>query len=912
MVKLTRHIRGLFRLEKEKIKFIFNLDENKENIENDFDDPTFDKDLGTCFGSTFKCKKNDKDKISLDIDYNKIKFIFIRTYYYQETGLEIYTLSNKNYYFNFKSNIDLTIVKTEILKTDKYREIKGDDFRGKKILGYEKKLNNNKKKNYYVIDKIREWRKYEISTLEFLMWMNIYSGRSLNDLTQYPVFPWLITDYISDELTQEDDNNNSNFIRNLSLPMGMLEINDNSITRKENFIDKYDLIKNELKDNFSDFNYAEFLKKGDEYFRNYQNKKLKLKMNENNTPDDEEENGENIAMVELNQLPSYYGSHFSNPTYVTHYLSRIFPFAFVSIEIQGDKFDDPNRMFISINRTFESATTTKDDIRELIPEFYLLPEMFQNNNYLDLAQGKTDADNNKIVINDVDLPSWSNEDPNNFICEKRKFLEKSSMKINKWIDIIFGNYQRGEKAEEIHNIFKAESYERMVKLENIRDIDMRNALMRLVEIGLTPMQILDTESKPKVEKKLFVTKNTIYAKSKGRTLDETENLISSVILSQKYESFSSKNYDNKKLTSNQDYNQIIEPKITRIIYLNQKNIRLFINNDYYYNINLANYETKGTIEESNIFKLENNSTKFAANYQISNNSNIFIVNKKDNYVLKSGFWDNRIEYNTIPSSTKEEPIFKTFYTPKNLGPITLMNYSEEENIIICGTKLGHILYYTDINKNTNFSEPFHFNAHNDEITSISINYDLHLCATSSLDGYIIIFTLPKFCLVRSIQLSKKESEADISEEEFIYADNIFLSSCPLPCFIIFISSKQLFCIYNINGKYIGEVEESEDTKKLNSPIIFKNLEFQEFLIYGTDDGYIKIRSFPNMQIVNMIKPFEGQEIKTLELSLDKRYCFAWSFSNKIVIIKDSSVVGIDIKENKEKKLVEQNEEDIDY
>ena len=912
LVKLTRHIRGLFRLEKEKIKFIFNLDENKENIENDFDDPTFDKDLGTCFGSTFKCKKNDKDKISLDIDYNKIKFIFIRTYYYQETGLEIYTLSNKNYYFNFKSNIDLTIVKTEILKTDKYREIKGDDFRGKKILGYEKKLNNNKKKNYYVIDKIREWRKYEISTLEFLMWMNIYSGRSLNDLTQYPVFPWLITDYISDELTQEDDNNNSNFIRNLSLPMGMLEINDNSITRKENFIDKYDLIKNELKDNFSDFNYAEFLKKGDEYFRNYQNKKLKLKMNENNTPDDEEENGENIAMVELNQLPSYYGSHFSNPTYVTHYLSRIFPFAFVSIEIQGDKFDDPNRMFISINRTFESATTTKDDIRELIPEFYLLPEMFQNNNNLDLAQGKTDADNNKIVINDVDLPSWSNEDPNNFICEKRKFLEKSSMKINKWIDIIFGNYQRGDKAEEIHNIFKAESYERMVKLENIRDIDMRNALMRLVEIGLTPMQILDTESKPKVEKKLFVTKNTIYAKSKGRTLDETENLISSVILSQKYESFSSKNYDNKKLTSNQDYNQIIEPKITRIIYLNQKNIRLFINNDYYYNINLANYETKGTIEESNIFKLENNSTKFAANYQISNNSNIFIVNKKDNYVLKSGFWDNRIEYNTIPSSTKEEPIFKTFYTPKNLGPITLMNYSEEENIIICGTKLGHILYYTDINKNTNFSEPFHFNSHNDEITSISINYDLHLCATSSLDGYIIIFTLPKFCLVRSIQLSKKESEADISEEEFIYADNIFLSSCPLPCFIIFISSKQLFCIYNINGKYIGEVEESEDTKKLNSPIIFKNLEFQEFLIYGTDDGYIKIRSFPNMQIVNMIKPFEGQEIKTLELSLDKRYCFAWSFSNKIVIIKDSSVVGIDIKENKEKKLVEQNEEDIDY
>ena len=191
-------------------------------------------------------------------------------------------------------------------------------------------------------------------------------------------------------------------------------------------------------------------------------------------------------------------------------------------------------MFISLSRTFESATTTKDDIRELIPEFYLLPEMFQNNNNLNLAQGKTDADNNKIVINDVELPSWCNDDPNNFITEKRKFLEKSDLKINKWIDIIFGNYQRGEKAEEIHNIFQAQTYERMVKIENIKDIDMRNALMRLVEVGISPMQILDSESKVKIDKKIFLQSNSVYAKSKGKTLDEAENLEMKVIESQRY------------------------------------------------------------------------------------------------------------------------------------------------------------------------------------------------------------------------------------------------------------------------------------------------------------------------------------------------------------------------------------------
>ena len=274
--------------------------------------------------------------------------------------------------------------------------------------------------------------------------MNIYGGRSLNDLTQYPVFPWLITNYISDDLDQKEENKNN--FRDLFLLMGMIEISDKSITRKETFIDTYDLIKNDLKENFSDFNYNEYLKKGDEYYDSYQYKQSKL----SETDTGETNNGGNSEMIQLNQLPSFYGSHYSNPTYVAHYLAIIFPFAFVSIEIQGDKFDYPNRMFISLSRTFESATTTKDDIRELIPEFYLLPEMFQNNNNLNLAQGKLDADGNKIIINDVELPSWCNDDANNFIVEKRKFLEKSNLKINKWIDIIFGIYQRGEKAEEIH------------------------------------------------------------------------------------------------------------------------------------------------------------------------------------------------------------------------------------------------------------------------------------------------------------------------------------------------------------------------------------------------------------------------------------------------------------------------------
>ena len=924
LVKLTHHIKGFLKTDRSRIIFIFTQDfdinkntilknnDNNMNIiipENE-DDPTFDKDLGACFGSTFKNKKNDKDKISISIFYDKIQFFFIRNYFYQETGLEIYTTSHKNYYFNFKNNMQLHKVINDLLKNGNYREIKTDDYKGKKILGYEKVINNIKKKNYHVNDKSSEWRNYEISTLEYIMWMNIYGGRSLNDLTQYPVFPWLVIDYSSDELNYEDEN----IFRNLFLPMGMIEINEKSSARKETFIDTYDLIKNDLKENFHDFNYNEYLKKGDEYFDSYNYKKTKNKTfgtKEKQSLENEQiEN--NIASVEINQLPSFYGSHYSNPTYVSHFLTRIFPFSFISIEIQGDKFDDPNRMFLSIFRTFESASTLKDDIRELIPEFYTLPEIFQNKNNLNLAQGKTDANNEKIIINDVELPPWSDDVPTNFIKEKRKLLETSNLKINKWIDIIFGNYQRGEKAEDIHNIFQAKTYERMVKIDNIKDNDMRNALMRLVEVGMTPMQILNADSKPKIDKKDYLLKNSTYSLSKGNTLDESTQLISTIIESEKFNLFSTKYFENNKNSHNKNINQIVEPIITKIICINPRNLKIFLNNNYYYSINLQNHENKGTIEESNILRIENYSSKYAPTYQITNNKLPFIIYKNDKYILKGGFWDNRLEINSIPIIPKEEPIINNLFLLYG-GPISAMQMSEDEKYLLCGTKLGYVICFS---VNEYILEIIcNLNVHSDEITSISINDNLNMFATASMDGYIMIYILPTFILVGSIQISQKMSENDISEDEFLFANNIFLSSSPLACLVAFISSKKVFKIFSINGGYIGEVGESEDTTKLNDATIFKNLDFQEFLIYGTDDGYIKIRSFPDMNLINMIKPFEGQEIKTLGISPDKRYCFAWSHKNKIVLIKDATVTRVDIKEtNKDKdKSIdnEQNDDEMD-
>ena len=92
----------------------------------------------------------------------------------------------------------------------------------------------------------------------------------------------------------------------MSLPMGMLEISDESIKRKEEF----------------DLNYETLLEMEDE-----------------------------------NNKPYVFGSNYSNPIYVCNYLMRLFPFTHISIEMQGKGFDKPDRLFLSVKNSFYNSST---------------------------------------------------------------------------------------------------------------------------------------------------------------------------------------------------------------------------------------------------------------------------------------------------------------------------------------------------------------------------------------------------------------------------------------------------------------------------------------------------------------------------------------------------------------------------
>lgn len=78
--------------------------------------------------------------------------------------------------------------------------------------------------------------------------------------------------------------------------------------------------------------------------------------------------------------------------------------------MQSGKFDCADRIFHSYCGSWNNATTSTTDIRELIPEIYTLPEMFinKNNYYYGVTQDKEEVDN-------ASLPRWAGGNPYYFV-----------------------------------------------------------------------------------------------------------------------------------------------------------------------------------------------------------------------------------------------------------------------------------------------------------------------------------------------------------------------------------------------------------------------------------------------------------------------------------------------------------------
>ncbi len=68
------------------------------------------------------------------------------------------------------------------------------------------------------------------------------------------------------------------------------------------------------------------------------------------------------------------------------------------------RFDVADRQFHSVPQTWKSIISNMNDVKELIPEFFYLPEFLENSNRFDLGRlqgGK------KQRVDDVILPRWA-------------------------------------------------------------------------------------------------------------------------------------------------------------------------------------------------------------------------------------------------------------------------------------------------------------------------------------------------------------------------------------------------------------------------------------------------------------------------------------------------------------------------
>ncbi len=133
--------------------------------------------------------------------------------------------------------------------------------------------------------------------------------------------------------------------------------------------------------------------------------------------------------------------------------------------------------------------TSEASFKELIPEFFAMPELLTNVNAVDLGVRQ-----NGDRVNDVLLPAWARGSPERFIAIHRLALESEhvSSSLHLWIDLIFGCKQRGPAAVAAKNVFHPLTYEGSVDWTSIVDPRLRESIIsQIVNFGTTPAQIFD-------------------------------------------------------------------------------------------------------------------------------------------------------------------------------------------------------------------------------------------------------------------------------------------------------------------------------------------------------------------------------------------------------------------------------------
>uniref|UniRef100_A0A8B9LNZ4 Neurobeachin b n=1 Tax=Astyanax mexicanus TaxID=7994 RepID=A0A8B9LNZ4_ASTMX len=223
--------------------------------------------------------------------FSEIRAVFARRYLLQNTALEVFMANRTSVMFNFP---DQPTVKRVVYSLPRVGV--GTSYG----LPQARRISLATPRQLFKSSNMTQrWQRREISNFEYLMFLNTIAGRTYNDLNQYPVFPWVLTNYESEELDLTVPGN----FRDLSKPIGSLN------PKRAVF-------------------YAESYESWDE-----------------ETP------------------PCHYTTHYSTADSTLHWLVRIEPFTTFFLNTNGNKFDHANRTFSGIMRSWRHCQRDTSDVK---------------------------------------------------------------------------------------------------------------------------------------------------------------------------------------------------------------------------------------------------------------------------------------------------------------------------------------------------------------------------------------------------------------------------------------------------------------------------------------------------------------------------------------------------------------------
>ena len=494
-------------------------------------------------------------------------------------------------------------------------------------------------------------------------------------------------------------------------------------------------------------------------------------------------------------------------------------------------------------------------MRELIPEFFYLPEMFININNLNLGHLE-----NGQEVNDVVTPC--NNNPYDFIMIMRSVLENDelSYRINSWIDLIFGSKAKGKEAENANNIFTEESYQEDINLKGKKD---KESLLRRVEFGLIPSQIMNKDCTKREKKRDILKEKEITDANGNLKIEKTEKKKSS-----SFSNIEGEKIKLEKIDNNKDINNL---SVLKAYCSFEDKIYLLYNFDYLLEKKISKSSDKKTYinETTNTIKFDKTGNRIY-NYQYPKeyNDKVYLFLDDGKTIIIGGYYDGKIVF----IYTEPEIKVKELIPFKEEIPICAITLSEDEDYLFVGNKKGNIKMFKRSNDNKyDWLSVKEINDQMSEISHIFCNNELNLWSSVTTEGYINLYSFPLSKLLRCIKIPTNNCKY------------IFLSSSPLPSFIAICNDKnenEIFA-YSINGKLLYRQKEQDN---ITSPNIIKDLNSNDYLVYICKNN-IYIRSIPNLIIQVLIDETPG--IYAIFTNLDKTILYAINKDgSEIYLIKD--------------------------